>query len=125
MIKPTALILAAGVASSASAQNPPRLTTSGPFEASGSLREGDRHSMEVFLWAGETYMLEGECDADCRDVDLLIEGPGGVDDSDILPDAFPVLLVTAPVSAIYTVTIEMFDCWVEPCYWTVTAQRQE
>ena len=125
MIKPIALILAAGFALSASAQNPTRLMTNGLFEASGSLGEGESHSMEVFLWAGETYTFEGECDADCRDVDLSIEGPGGVDDSDILPDDFPMLFVTAPVSAIYTVTIAMFDCWVEPCFWTVKAQRQQ
>lgn len=124
MIKPIALILAAGVAGSASAQNPTRLMTDGLFEASGSLEEGQTHSMEVFLWSGETYDFVGECDADCSDVDLLIEGPGGVDGSDILPDDFPMLSVTAPESGIYNVTVAMFDCWVEPCFWTVKAERQ-
>ncbi|MYE93537.1 MAG: hypothetical protein F4238_09265 [Gemmatimonadetes bacterium] len=95
----------------------------GRFTASGAIDEGDEHSMEIFLWSGETYRFEGECDADCRDVDLAVEGPG-VSEADVLPDKVPVIVVTPPRSGIFTVTVHMFDCWVEPCFWTVTAERR-
>jgi hypothetical protein len=86
----------------------------------GTLRRGGSEGVHVRLDAGVTYMLLGVCDTDCDDVDLRIFGPrGGLLDSDVALDDFPVVSVTPAVSGDYTVRVTMAECDTSLCYYAV------
>lgn len=88
----------------------------GPQSFTGSLNVGQSQSYSVGLNAGTSYMIVGECDLDCSDIDMwLYDENGNLIDSDVLDDDVPVLEVTPVRSAEFQMRIEMFTCTVEPC----------
>ncbi|MHA7819428.1 MAG: toll/interleukin-1 receptor domain-containing protein [Erythrobacter sp.] len=106
-------------ASPSAAQPVPTTSASyptGPQSFSGSLNVGQSQSYSVGLDAGTSYMIVGNCDLDCSDIDMwLYDENGNLIDSDVLDDDVPVLEVTPVRSAEFQMRIEMFTCTVEPC----------
>jgi len=45
-------------------------------------------------------------------------------DSDTEVDSFPMLSVTPSAAGMYTVRVEMFECSVEPCFFSVGVCRR-
>ncbi len=84
----------------------------------GTLDGGASTTVRIRLEAGVTYVLLGACDTDCDDVDLKIFGAGGgLLDSDVASDDFPVLHVVPAVSGEYTVRVTMESCETPFCYY--------
>ena len=93
----------------------PRFST-GPQTFNGALNAGQSRSYTVGLNANTSYMIVGQCDTDCSDIDMwLYDENGNLIDSDTLDDDVPVLEVTPIRSAQFSVRIEMFTCTVQPC----------
>ena len=91
----------------------------------GSLAEDETAAIPIRLVAGTEHRLTGLCDDDCTDLDLRLLDPEGKQvDEDVLPDAYPLLLFTPDEDGEFTLVVEMFECSVEPCYWTVLASVQ-
>lgn len=71
---------------------------------------------------GETYVVYGACDDDCRDLDMEIYGPDGMlAERDILPDDTPFVQLTAAASGRAYVRVWLASCAAEPCYVGVRA----
>jgi hypothetical protein len=65
-------------------------------------------------------MIVGFCDPDCTDLDLAILDSEGTElDSDHLPDAQPLLLVSPETSGGYQIRLDMVACRAEPCVYAV------
>ena len=90
--------------------------STGPQTFTGALNAGQSRSYNVGLNANTSYMIVGQCDTDCSDIDMwLYDENGNMIDSDTLDDDVPVLEVTPIRSAQFSVRIEMFTCTVQPC----------
>lgn len=100
-------------------------TVEAAFAVQGRLREGRNSNHYVWLDAGSRYLIAGNCDSDCLDLDLRLFSPGGVEiDNDLLPDDVPMVSTTAQGSGRYRVEVIMAHCAVEPCrYELITEER--
>ena len=88
----------------------------------GSLAAGEGATFPIRLRAGTQYRVTGLCDDDCTDLDLRLRNPRGEQvDEDTLPDAYPVLLFRPEEDGEFTLVVEMFECSVEPCIFSVLA----
>lgn len=86
----------------------------------GSLPAGRQMSFPLELLAGVDYMVVGFCDAECTDLDLAILDPSGVEiETDFLPDAQPILIVTPEREGRYEVRVDMVECGGGPCLYAV------
>ena len=86
----------------------------------GALPAGRQLLFPLEMVTGSDYMIVGFCDPGCTDMDLAILDAQGVElESDILPDAQPVLLVTPIQSGGYQVRLDMVDCSTENCAYAV------
>lgn len=82
----------------------------------GGAAEGEHDDHAVQLTAGVEYRIVAACDQDCTDVDLiLLDGSGNVVTSDVETDADPVVAITPPSTADYTVRVAIVTCSVAPC----------
>ena len=74
----------------------------------------------VELESNVATLIYGVCDTECLDLDMTVAGVEGetiwVDEE---PDAEPVAFFTPEVAGEHTVTISMYDCQFEPCYFAV------
>lgn len=92
---------------------------------SGSLFEGERTYEYFWLTAGSLHVIDGRCDRDCRDLDLRLFSPEGIEiDNDLLGDDVPVVAVRPVRSGRYRVEIIMAHCALEPCGYQLTRRRQ-
>jgi len=86
----------------------------------GSLRNETSEDFTLVLDGGVPFALVGVCDVDCTDVDLaLMDASGSQIDSDYELDDYPVIEVTPPQTARYTVHVYMAECSTEPCFYGV------
>lgn len=84
----------------------------------GSL--ADDASERIAVSADSATMFVGLCDNDCSDLDLvLLDGGGGVVDSDTLADDYPIVTAQQPGS--YTLEVRMKVCTAAPCRYGVQA----
>ncbi|MBC7768680.1 MAG: lipoprotein [Phycisphaerales bacterium] len=76
------------------------------------------HRFVMGLTGNTPYTFIAVCDGDCTNVDLeLIDmRTGGVVDSDVLPDDYPVVAFSPPANGDYMVRVLMQNCTVAPCY---------
>jgi hypothetical protein len=92
---------------------------------SGSLFEGERTYEYFWLTAGSLHVIDGRCDLDCRDLDLRLFSPDGVEiDNDLLSDDVPVVSVRPARSGRYRVEVIMAHCALEPCSYQLTRTWQ-
>lgn len=92
----------------------------------GSLKQKEYEEIEFELEAGGNYLILGVCDTDCSDLDLeLRDAAGGRVDIDEGEDDVPVVAVSVPRTARYTVRAVMISCADEPCRYGVGAVRQQ
>ena len=82
------------------------------------LYNGNVQTVSGYFLGGE--QINGWCDADCYDLDLvLLDGAGRIVSEDVVPDSVPI--VVAPYSGTFTVRVIMHNCshsagcaaWVE------------
>lgn len=86
----------------------------------GQLNEGQEKSVTLDLDAGTSYMIIGQCDSDCSDVDLwLYDENNNLIDEDVLVDDTPIVEVTPIRNARFTIRARMVTCKVEPCYYGI------
>jgi hypothetical protein len=86
----------------------------------GSLQSGRQMLFPVELAVGADYMVVGFCDADCTDMDLTVLDPFGEEmESDLLPDAQPILMVRPEVRGMFQIRVDMVGCESEPCAFAV------
>jgi hypothetical protein len=86
----------------------------------GTLRNEASEDFTLVLDGGVHYALVGVCDNDCTDVDLaLMDDSGTQIDSDYELDDYPVVEVTPPYTARYSVHVYMAECSTEPCWYGV------
>ena len=86
----------------------------------GSLEAETQTTFQVALRAGADYMVVGFCDDDCTDLDLAVLDPSGeMLNSDYLPDAQPVLILTPERTGAHQVQVDMVACVLESCDYAV------
>jgi hypothetical protein len=86
----------------------------------GSLQAGRQMTFPVELDAGQDYMMVGFCDGDCDDLDMVLLASSGEElESDVLPDAQPILVYTPSATDRFTIRVDMISCSVEPCGYAV------
>lgn len=82
----------------------------------GALRNGAEETVPVELQAGVSYAIMGVCDADCSDMDLILNDPSGMPiEQDIAADDVPIVAVEVTRSGTYQLRVTMPACSVEPC----------
>lgn len=91
----------------------------------GFVGEDETSTFEVRLEGGVAYQLNGVCDQDCTDIDLVLEDMSGTElGADRLEDDVPIIQYTPRSTGTYRVTVSMFACSIEPCGWGVALYRQ-
>lgn len=86
----------------------------------GALQADRQVVFPLEMVTGSDYMIVGFCDTDCTDMDLaILDAQGRELDSDYLPDAQPILLLTPESSGGYQIRLDMVTCSVEPCGFAV------
>lgn len=86
----------------------------------GSLNSNQTETVTLTLDAGTSYMIVGQCDGDCSDLDLWLYDENGYEiDSDVLEDDVPVLEVTPRRTARFSIRAKMITCSVEPCFYGI------
>jgi hypothetical protein len=81
---------------------------------------GEAAEIELDLTVGAPYTVVAFCDPACADLDLVLLDPAGEGvESDIFPDAEPVLAFTPTSTGTFTLTVAMVACSREPCRYAV------
>ena len=82
----------------------------------GTLTQGQNLAIAVVLLEGFDYMVVGYCDRACTNLDLAISDPSGAEiQADRLPDAEPILTVTAESSGSHLIRADMGACSSAGC----------
>jgi hypothetical protein len=87
----------------------------------GSLRQGSSEVHKITFRAGKTYLINGACDDDCLDLDLILRRAGSTThiDRDIDLDSFPAILYTPSRTEALEVVVRMVSCSENPCRYGV------
>lgn len=86
----------------------------------GRLNSGEYRNVTLQLDKGVEYMIVGQCDEDCSDIDIwLYDESDNQIDEDTLSDDTPVVIVTPRWTGRFSYTIKMYACSIEPCYYGV------
>jgi hypothetical protein len=92
----------------------------------GELNAGEEVVLTVDLEEGVDTLIYGLCDMDCLDLDIAVAGSDGeviwVDED---PDAEPVAFFTPADGGEHSITVSMYDCQIEPCYFAVGVMALE
>jgi hypothetical protein len=66
------------------------------------------------------YVISAVCDNDCSDIDMVISNDKGREEaSDTESDDTPVLEFSPKKSGSYKITIKMYECSTNPCYYGI------
>ncbi|MEW5926356.1 MAG: hypothetical protein AB1941_02600 [Gemmatimonadota bacterium] len=85
----------------------------------GALDDGEARRSVVKLQGQVTYVIIGECDTDCEDLDLeLFQGTRKLS-SDLAADDVPILIFTPQVTGVFTIRVIMASCSADPCRYGV------
>lgn len=85
------------------------------------LQNNKADSLTLSLNEGLTYMVRGACDADCRDIDLLMyDENDNLVSSDEEIDDYPATVVSPTWSGDFTLEIRMPNCAADYCYYGVS-----
>jgi hypothetical protein len=92
----------------------------------GMLKDGGTSYFEVSLEGGISYLFTGACDQDCSDLDLRLVRSADFEvvESDVETDDVPVIIFTAPSTALYLVGVDMADCSEDICYFGFRSYQQ-
>lgn len=84
------------------------------------LNQGQSITYEYTLTGGTEYLVIAGCDADCSDIDLFVRNPIGrlIIDDDSASD-FPWGRFTADRSGTFRITVTMYDCDADYCYFAL------
>ena len=85
----------------------------------GTLGAGESDTAQVHTCSGTEYKAVGMCDFDCSDLDLTAyDATAEVMDSDVLPDAVPMVHFTPTACGFTTLSVKMVEC-NGSCEWAV------
>jgi serine/threonine protein kinase len=89
--------------------------------ATRKLGDGLSENLDVKLdTGGHTYVMVGDCDADCSDLDFVLYDPDGKQiDFDTKSDKFPVVAAAVAQPATLRLEVRMVHCSANPCEYTV------
>lgn len=91
----------------------------------GHLDSSENETFQIELRSGRSYSILGACDEDCEDMDLfLMDREGNALQADEDVDSFPLISFTPSYSGSYRVRVEMFDCSVGPCFYSIGVYRR-
>lgn len=99
----------------------------GAFESlvfDGWLNRGETARHSVFLLRGSVFQADGTCDADCRDLDLVLRNSDGqvvAEDRD--RDDVPIIRYDVRRSGSYRLEVVMYRCSANPCRYDVDVER--
>ena len=83
----------------------------------GRLKNSETENWNITLHAGNTYQITGVCDGDCKDIDLaLLDANRKELVNDTSADDVPILSYAIRTTGVYTVTVTMYQCSQDPCY---------
>lgn len=92
----------------------------------GELSSNEQVVLDLELEEGVEILIYGVCDLDCFDLDLAVAGSDGETIAiDEQPDAEPVAHFTPEASGGHAITVTMYDCRLEPCYYAVGVMALE
>lgn len=83
--------------------------------------DGDgEDSFTLTLEEGVTYTIASVCDEDCSDVDIrLYDENENLIDADESADDVPITEVTPAWTGEFTITVHMYECKREPCFYGI------
>jgi hypothetical protein len=72
------------------------------------------------LSADSQYVIQGQCDRDCGDIDLAVHDSGGaLIASDVTNDNHPWVTLAPKATGTYSLRVVMVSCSAEPCYYAI------
>lgn len=90
------------------------------FYIVGHVDEGQDQYWSFWVDAGHTYRIRGACDADCHDLDLVLEDWEGYElVSDLAVDDVPSLTYTPKEDEEVALRVKMVTCSAQPCYYGI------
>jgi hypothetical protein len=91
----------------------------------GESRQGQHTDIDFPMLDRHNYMILGDCDDDCTDLDLILyEMDGRTADSDTLDDPFPIVEHVPSGSSTHRVRVIMKKCETNTCQWLVQAMER-
>ncbi len=81
----------------------------------GSLRQGQSTSFTFTASEGQQYMVVANCDADCRDVDLVVSEPDGREFADRDATDLALVKLGSGHTGTHRITVSMPHCQANPC----------
>jgi len=86
----------------------------------GMLRTGQTQGMMVPMYEGSDYMVVGFCGDGCRNMDLTVLDPTGLEiASDHLPDAEPIVTLSPTTTGRFGIQARMVECGPGTCAFAV------
>jgi hypothetical protein len=83
----------------------------------GRLKNSETENWNITLYAGNTYMITGVCDGDCKDIDLALSDSNRRElVNDTSADDVPVMMYDIKTTGVYTIKVTMYSCSTDPCY---------
>lgn len=95
------------------------------FAARGEVRTAvlNAHEADTLtfrLSADSQYVIQGQCDRDCTDIDLAVrDSTGALIGTDATSDSHPWVTVEPKGTAMYSLRVVMVSCSAEPCYYAL------
>jgi len=84
----------------------------------GRLKGDESERWNVTLHGGNTYVITGACDADCKDIDLqLLDANGKVLVEDVSSDDIPMMSYAIRTTGVYSIRATMYQCKDTLCYY--------
>lgn len=82
------------------------------------LNAHEADTLSVSLSADSLYIILGQCDPDCGDIDLYVtDRSGHTTAQDITTSGHPALSVAPTMTGTYSIRVVMVSCSTEPCYY--------
>lgn len=95
------------------------------FAHEGSLAQGESEDVPIRLGPGLDFVVIGECDGDCYDLDLaLYDLSSNEIASDSMADEFPLIETSPAHNALYRLRVSMAGCHVASCRYAVQSMAR-
>lgn len=95
------------------------------FAAQGEVRTAvlNAHEADTLTFpmsADSQYVIQGQCDRDCADIDLAVrDSAGALIGADATSDSHPWVTVAPKAAGTYSLRVVMVSCSAEPCYYAL------
>jgi len=84
------------------------------------LNAHEADTLSFRMSADSQYVIQGQCDRDCGDIDLAVhDSTGALIGSDVTNDNHPWVTLAPKATGTYSLRVVMVSCSAEPCYYAI------